>query len=145
MRYLPKLQKKNVIVVALCFMLAAAGMVAIPARAAAAPSVMPVTFAAGCPSLKNLHSTTVSQAEKDGIPCFVTKYVNPLIATGSALVAILIAIAIIISGIEYGSAGDDPQKVTSAKRRIRNAMIALICYLFFFAFLQYIVPGGIGV
>lgn len=60
----------------------------------------------------------------------------------SALVGIVIVLAITVAGIQYSMAGGDPQKVTAAKHRIRSALVALLLYIFMFAFLQWIVPGG---
>lgn len=62
-----------------------------------------------------------------------------ILAAGVGVVA---TIVIIIAGIQYSSAGGDPQKVKAAKTRITNAIIGLIAYFFLFAFLQWIVPGG---
>jgi hypothetical protein len=47
------------------------------------------------------------------------------------------------SGIRYTTAGDDPQKVASAKGHIFNAIVALVAFIFLFAVLQWLVPGGI--
>lgn len=58
-------------------------------------------------------------------------------------VGIIVTIMIIIGGIQYSSAGGNSQKVQAAKNRIVNAIIALVAYFFLFAFLQWLVPGGI--
>lgn len=60
----------------------------------------------------------------------------------SAGVGVLAVIMLIIGGIQYSSAGGDPQKVKAAKNRITNVVIGLVAYFFLFAFLQWIVPGG---
>ncbi|MEO5627558.1 MAG: pilin [Candidatus Saccharimonadales bacterium] len=61
----------------------------------------------------------------------------------SAGVGIIVTVMIIIGGIQYVTAGSNPQQVAVAKKRIMNALIALIAYGFMFAFLQWLVPGGI--
>lgn len=58
-------------------------------------------------------------------------------------VGVIVTAMIIIGGIQYSSAGGNPQKVQAAKNRIVNAIIALVAYFFLFAFLQWLVPGGI--
>lgn len=58
-------------------------------------------------------------------------------------VGVIVTIMIIIGGIQYASAGGNAQKVQAAKTHITNAIIALIAYFFLFAFLQWVVPGGI--
>jgi hypothetical protein len=73
----------------------------------------------------------------------IAKYINPLVRLLSALVGVAVTISIIVGGIQYGSSGGDPQRVTQAKNRIRNSVIALLAFMFLYAFLQFLVPGGI--
>lgn len=74
-----------------------------------------------------------------GIIGYIVTFTNVL----SALVGIVVVIMIAVGGIQYTTARDDPQAVSAAKNRIRNAILALVFYLFGFAFLQYLIPGGI--
>lgn len=74
---------------------------------------------------------------------FVTKYVNPFIKFLSALVGIVVVISIIIGAIQYTTSGGDPSKTAAAKGRIFKALTALVLYIFLFALLQWIVPGGL--
>ncbi|CAN5400391.1 hypothetical protein BH10PAT3_BH10PAT3_5520 [soil metagenome] len=75
--------------------------------------------------------------------CGIIKYLLIFINLLSALVGVVVVGSIIYGGIQYSSAGGDPQKVASAKKRILNALVALIAFIFMYAFLQYIVPGGV--
>jgi hypothetical protein len=59
------------------------------------------------------------------------------------LVGIIVTISIVVAGIQYAMAKDDVAKVTAAKHRIYNALIALLAYIFLFAFLNWLIPGGI--
>jgi hypothetical protein len=61
----------------------------------------------------------------------------------SAMVGVVVVIMVIVGGIQYSSAGADPQKVAAARGKISNALLALVAYLFMFSFLQWVVPGGI--
>jgi len=61
----------------------------------------------------------------------------------SAGVGIIITMVIIFAGLQYLTARDNPQAVQAAKTRITNAVIALIAFVFVYAFLQWIVPGGV--
>lgn len=70
-------------------------------------------------------------------------YINPFIAFLSAIAGIVILISIIAGGVQYSAAGADPNKVAMAKQRITNAIVALLCLIFLFAFLQWLVPGGL--
>lgn len=72
----------------------------------------------------------------------VNKYLNPFIKFLTIVVGIAVVMGIIIGGIQYSSSGGDPQKVATAKTRIRNAVIALLAYFFIYAFIQFLTPGG---
>jgi hypothetical protein len=61
----------------------------------------------------------------------------------SALVAIVVIGAIILGGIQYAAAGSSPDGVAKAKKRITDAVLAFIVFLFIFAFVQWLVPGGV--
>ncbi len=73
----------------------------------------------------------------------ITKYINPAIKLLAGMVGLLVTISIVVAGIQYSSAGGDPSKVVAARKRITNAILALLAYLFMFAFLQWLIPGGI--
>lgn len=75
---------------------------------------------------------------------------NPLIIwTRTAInflaagVGVIVTIMIIIGGIQYAAAGPNPQAVQAAKKKITNAIIALLAFFFLYAFMQYLIPGGI--
>lgn len=72
------------------------------------------------------------------------KYVNPFINLLTVLVSLAVVIGIIYGGIEYSMSGGDPQKAAVGKNRIRNSFIGLIAFVLVFAFLNFLVPGGIG-
>jgi len=61
----------------------------------------------------------------------------------SAGVGIVVVGALILGGIQYSMAGGAPEAVTKAKQRITNALIAFAAFIFMFAFLQWLIPGGI--
>lgn len=113
-----------------------------PARAAAAPAI-PATFAAdSCPTLGHLHDANAATGH--GEDCFLKTYVNPFIKFFAGVVGVFVVISMIIGGIQYATSADDPSKVNAAKQRIMNAVIGLLAFLFLFAFLQWVVPGGVS-
>ena len=87
--------------------------------------------------------TCDSNAQLDASNCSIIGWVVIAINTLSALVGLTVVIMIIVAGIQYSSAGDDPQKTAQAKSRIVNAIIALVTFIFMYAFLQWIIPGGV--
>ncbi len=74
---------------------------------------------------------------------FENKYINPAIDFLSIGFGLLVIIMIASAGIQYSAAGGDPQKVNNAKKRISNAVLALLLFIFMFALLQWLVPGGL--
>jgi hypothetical protein len=81
------------------------------------------------------------QLSKDncGIVAFILVIINVL----SGLVGVVIVLVIIVGGIQYSMAAGDPGKVAEARKRILNAVIALVLFIFSFSILQYLVPGGL--
>lgn len=73
-----------------------------------------------------------------------SKYLNPFIVFLSGAVGVIVVISIIVGAIQYSSAGGDAQKVASARNRIKNAILALIAFIFLRAILNWIIPNGIG-
>lgn len=95
-------------------------------------------------------STCVAKTDDQAVGCtdkekcdFTTAFINPAIQFLSAGVGVVVIIMIIIAGIQYSSAGGDPQKVAAARQRITNALFALVVYIFFFAIIQWLLPNGI--
>jgi hypothetical protein len=84
----------------------------------------------------------VSQAQLNANTCGIIKYVVVLTNILSALVGVIIVISLIWGGIQYSMAKSDPQAVAQARGRISNTVIALLLYIFMFAFLQWVIPGG---
>ena len=73
----------------------------------------------------------------------IVQDINVVVNFLSIGVGVVVIAMIIIGGIQYSIAGDNPQAVSAAKQRIINALIALVAYIFMFAFLQWLIPGGI--
>jgi hypothetical protein len=72
----------------------------------------------------------------------ITRDLNKIVNFLSAGVGIVITGAIIVGGIQYILAGDNATALTSARKRIVNGLIALVTFLFMYAFLQWLIPGG---
>lgn len=58
-------------------------------------------------------------------------------------VGVVVIASVIVGGIQYITAQGEPQKQAAARGRVVNALLALLFYLFIFAILQWLVPGGI--
>ena len=63
----------------------------------------------------------------------------------SAGVGLIVIGSIIWAGIQYSTSRGNPQSTEAAIKRVTNAVIALLLYLFSFAILNFLVPGGLFV
>ncbi|MDB5168785.1 MAG: hypothetical protein JWO41_141 [Candidatus Saccharibacteria bacterium] len=61
----------------------------------------------------------------------------------SAGVGLIVIGSIVFAGIQYSASRGDPQATAAAINRIQSSVIALLIYIFGFAFLNYILPAGI--
>jgi hypothetical protein len=61
----------------------------------------------------------------------------------SAIVGVVIVGSLIYAGIQYTLAGENAQAVGAAKQRIIKTLVALVSFISIFAFLQWIIPGGV--
>lgn len=75
--------------------------------------------------------------------CGIIAYIALFVRFLSAAVGIVVVTMITVGGIQYSSARDNPQATQAARGKIYNAILALVVYMFMFAFLQWLVPGGI--
>ena len=78
-------------------------------------------------------------SDKDSILTVLVTISNWL----AAGVVIAVIGGIIYGAIMYATSAGDASKAKSATEIIRNAFIALVLYFLMWAFLQYIVPGGL--
>lgn len=75
---------------------------------------------------------------------------NPIVSMLGMLINIVAGIIgvgavlmIIWGGIQYTTARDSPQAVAAAKQKIINVVIGLAAFIFLYAFLQWLIPGGV--
>ena len=82
-----------------------------------------------------------TQLNKDN--CKIIGYI--IIGTNalSAIAGVVIATSLVAAGIQYSSAGSNPQQVAAARQRIINAVLALLIFAFGYAVVQWLVPGGV--
>lgn len=76
--------------------------------------------------------------------------INPVVDMAFALfrvisagVGIVVIGTIIVAGIQYSVSRGNPQAIEAAIKRVTNAVIALIVYIFMFAIANFLVPGGL--
>ena len=80
---------------------------------------------------------------KTAMDCAFAKYINPVVNLMSAAIGLVVVISLMVAGIQYSSAGGDPSKIQASKKRITNAIVALIAFFFLYGALQWLIPGGL--
>lgn len=75
--------------------------------------------------------------------CGIINYLVIAINFLSALAIMAIVASVMFAGYQYMTAGDNPGKVTAAKQRIIWALVALGLFVFGYALLNFLVPGGV--
>lgn len=58
-------------------------------------------------------------------------------------VGIVVVASIVIAGIQYSASQGNPQIAAEAKKRLLNAVIGLVMFIFAMALLNFLVPGGV--
>jgi len=61
----------------------------------------------------------------------------------TAGVGIVIVGSVVVGGLQYTTAQGEPQKQAAARGRVISALGALVLFLFTFALLQWLIPGGL--
>ncbi len=82
---------------------------------------------------------TNDSAQKSAFMKRITIYLRWLIVG----IGILSVFGLVIAGIQYSAAQENPQSVAAAKTRINNIIIGILIYLTMFGMLQWLIPGGI--
>lgn len=91
----------------------------------------------------NSVSDDCSQDNLDKSNCGIVKLLDTAFNLVSGAISLVIIGNIIYAGIQYSMAQGDPSKASKSKDRIRNAVIAFIMYLSLYAFIQWLIPGGV--
>lgn len=61
----------------------------------------------------------------------------------SAVAGVVFVLSIMISGFQYMTAQDNAGQIEKAKSRITMTLLALVIYIFMYALLNFLVPGGV--
>jgi hypothetical protein len=73
----------------------------------------------------------------------ILSYLGGVVNFLAAGVGVVVVAMVTLAGVQYITSHGDPQKVSAAKSRLVNAMIGLISFIFLYAFLQWLIPGGL--
>jgi len=101
------------------------------------PSGTPVTTSSACQN-----TSTATQLNNCVSQSPLVRDIQKIVNFLSAGIGVVVIGVIILGGIQYSMAGDNSQAVGAAKQRIINGLIALVAFIFMFAFLNWLLPGG---
>jgi len=100
--------------------------------------------------LRNVAAACTPSSCKDtAIDCsssncnLIQEYVVPTINLLSVAFGLIAVISLLLGAINYIASEGDPQKVSRAKMRIRNTIFSIVAFMFLYAFLNFLIPGGI--
>lgn len=85
---------------------------------------------------------TCTDAE-DPESCEAFDTLNAILNFMATLVLPLVSIMIIVGGIQYSMAGNNPEALKNARARIFKAIAALIIFIAMWSFLKWLIPGGL--
>lgn len=75
--------------------------------------------------------------------CQITDVLIKFINILSGIVGVVVVGVMVFSGIQYSTSAGDPQAAAAARKRIINAVLALVFYAMAYGFMQWLVPGGL--
>jgi hypothetical protein len=93
-----------------------------------------------CEEKDSSGNATTLTSENCGIISYIVWGINIL----SAIAGLAIVGSIMVAGYQYMTARDNSGQVEAAKKRILWALIAFGMFLFMYALLNWLVPGGLG-
>ena len=73
----------------------------------------------------------------------IIKWIEFFVNVLSVIIVAGSAVMIAYAGVQYSAARDNPQQVQAAKQKMWNVGIGLLSYFFLYAFIQWIIPGGV--
>jgi hypothetical protein len=95
-------------------------------------------------------NTVMAAACKSGTECLkqgTSKQVMQILQISlnilSAIVVLAAVIMLIVAGIQYTASNGDPQAIAAAKKKISNVLMGIFAFIFLYAFLDWLIPGGI--
>jgi flagellar biosynthesis protein FlhB len=90
------------------------------------------------------YSCTNNQSTQDCVDNNpIVKWLQFFINVLSVVILAGSAVMVAVAGIQYTASRDNPQAVQAAKQKMYNIVLGLGIYFFLYAFVQWLVPGGV--
>ncbi len=101
-----------------------------------------VSLAAQCGSGSTAVQTSIDFGCNGSSPNGIVDLLFAIIRFLSAGVGLVVIASIIVGGIQYIVSRGDPNATGAAIKRLTSSVIALIIFIFAYAILNYVIPGG---
>lgn len=72
----------------------------------------------------------------------ITAYLNGILNFLAGGVGLVVVIMVATGGIQYMMAGGNPQATQAAVKRVTDALIGLLFFIFLYGILMWVIPGG---
>jgi len=98
----------------------------------------------GAPSEKDVYEYSCKSGDSTCLernPIVI--WLNVLINITAGIIGVGAVLMLIVAGIQYITSRDNAQGVADAKKKIINVVIGLAAFVFLYAFLNWLIPGGV--
>lgn len=82
-------------------------------------------------------------ANPTSIQCFFAKYINPIVNLLAVGVGVVVLASVVGGAVMISASAGDSGKYAKGRERIVNSLLALAGFVFLYAFMQWIIPGGV--
>lgn len=73
----------------------------------------------------------------------IIQWVQFFINLITAIIGVGAVIMIIVAGLQYTAARDNPQAIQAARQKMVNVLIGIAAFIFLYSFIQWLIPGGV--
>ena len=80
--------------------------------------------------------------EDNATKCYFAKYIDPTVKLLASIAGAVAVLGIAVGGIQYAASAGDSQKVAAGKAKVTKALLGIVAFMFLFAGLQFLSPGG---
>jgi hypothetical protein len=91
------------------------------------------------PSVASIYPTSQNYGiDNNPIIIWLKRFINLF----AAIVGVGSIVMVTWGGLQYAAARDNPQAIQAARTKIANVVIGLAAFIFLYAFIQWLIPGG---
>lgn len=96
------------------------------------------------PTTSQQSDVTLPECDSSKENCGFHEVLSGILRFMGFLVVPVCVIVIIFGGISYSVAGSNSEAINKARQRIAAGVLALLTYILLYAFLNWLIPGGVN-